>query len=186
MASSLPLQELQFLAPRTTSRHQFYLCRYSSFSRVSLARNNHSRRGLFWRSRIRALKEEGVTYEEREQEFIKEVNGRFELNGNGSASKYETDNGLVVEGYTNGGVVGLVGESESNGNLVKYVNGNGNGAAAVSAAGVVVVEEGERVVSEETRKKRVEEIGKEEAWFKRSTKEQVEVRTWFFISRSWD
>lgn len=175
MASSLPLQELQFLAPRTTSRHQFYLCRYSSFSRVSLARNNHSRRGLFWRSRIRALKEEGVTYEEREQEFIKEVNGRFELNGNGSASKYETDNGLVVEGYTNGGVVGLVGESESNGNLVKYVNGNGNGAAAVSAAEVVVVEEGERVVSEETRKKRVEEIGKEEAWFKRSTKEQVEV-----------
>ncbi|XVF61745.1 hypothetical protein PTKIN_Ptkin08bG0155100 [Pterospermum kingtungense] len=176
MASSLPLQELQFLAPRTTSKHRFYLSRYSSFSRVSLARIGHARSDVYRRSRIRALKEEGVAYEEREQEFIKEVNGRYELNGNGSASKYEYDNGSVVEeAYTNGGVAGLVEESESNGSLVKYVNGNGNGAAVVTAAEVVEEEEEEGVSSEEQRKKRVEEIGKEEAWFKRSTKEQVEV-----------
>ncbi|KAK6238068.1 hypothetical protein QUC31_003537 [Theobroma cacao] len=174
MASSLPLQELHFLSP-TTSKHQFYLSRYSSRSRISLAGNSHLRNGVVSRSRIRALKEEGVAYEEREKEFIKEVNGRLELNGNGSASKYEYTNGSV-EGYSNGGV-GVV-ESESNGSLAKYVNGNGNGngngAAVVTAAEVVVVEE-EGVVSEAARKKRVEDIGKEEAWFKRSTQEQAEV-----------
>ncbi|XWS41491.1 hypothetical protein CRYUN_Cryun17cG0086300 [Craigia yunnanensis] len=170
MASSLPLLELHFLAPRITSRHRFYLSSHSSFSRVSLAGNSHLRKRVVSRSRIRALKDEGVAYEEREQEFIKEVNGRFELKGNGSASKYEYNNGSV-KGYTNGGV-GVV-ESESNGSLVKYVNENGNGAAAVKAAEVVVEEE--VVVSEEARKQRVEEIGKEEAWFKRSTQEQVEV-----------
>lgn len=127
------------------------------------------------RSRVRALREEGVSYEEREREFIKEVNGGFGSNGNGSASEYEYKNGSV-EGYnnTNGGV-GVV-EGESNGSLVKYVNGNGNGAAAeVMAAEVVEVEGKEGVVSEEARKKRVEDIGKEEAWFKRSTQDQVEV-----------
>ncbi|XWS44857.1 hypothetical protein CRYUN_Cryun15aG0085500 [Craigia yunnanensis] len=167
MASSLPLQELHFLSPRTTSKHRFYLSRYSSLSRVSFAGNSNVRNCNISRSRIRALKEEGVAYEEREQEFIKEDNGGFELNGNGSASKYEYNNGSV-EGFTNGGV-GVV-ESESNGSLVKYVNGNGNGA---TAAELLVV--GEGVVSEEVRKTRVEEIGKEEAWFKRSTQEQVEV-----------
>ncbi|WRX10526.1 ABC1 atypical kinase-like domain - like 2 [Theobroma cacao] len=152
MASSLPLQELHFLSP-TTSKHQFYLSRYSSRSRISLAGNSHLRNCVVSRSRIRALKEEGVAYEEREKEFIKEVNGRLELNGNGSASKYEYTNGSV-EGYSNGGV-GVV-ESESNGSLAKYVNGNGNGngAAVVTAAEVVVVEE-EGVVSEAARKKRV-------------------------------
>ncbi|XP_022740136.1 protein ACTIVITY OF BC1 COMPLEX KINASE 8, chloroplastic [Durio zibethinus] len=169
MASiSLSLQNIQFLSPRTTSKHLFYLSRCSSFSTVSLAGNSHLRNVVVLRSGIRALKEEGVAYEEWEQEYIKE------LNGNGTASKYDYDNGSV-KGFTNGGV-GLV-ESESNGSLVKYVNGNGNGTAAAAtatAAEVVVVEE-EGVDSEEVRKKRVEEIGKEEAWFKSSTQEQVEV-----------
>ncbi|KAK5843324.1 protein ACTIVITY OF BC1 COMPLEX KINASE 8, chloroplastic [Gossypium arboreum] len=174
-SSSLPLQELHFLSPRTTSKHRFYLSRCSSLSRVSLAGNGHLRNGVVLRSRVRALKEEGVSYEEREREFINEVNGGFGSNGNGSASKYEYKNGSV-EGYsnTNGGV-GVV-ESDSNGSLVKYVNGNGNGAAAeVMAAEVMQVVEKEGVVSEEARKKRVEDIGKEEAWFKRSTQDQVEV-----------
>ncbi|KAK8305248.1 hypothetical protein V6Z11_D03G048500 [Gossypium hirsutum] len=43
------------------------------------------------------------------------------------------------------------------------------------AAEVMQVVEKEGVVSEEARKKRVEDIGKEEAWFKRSTQDQVEV-----------
>nr|KJB18305.1 hypothetical protein B456_003G046300 [Gossypium raimondii] len=175
-SSSLPLQELHFLSPRTTSKHRFYLSRCSSLSRVSLAGNGHLRNGVV-RSRVRARKEEGVSYEEREREFIKEVNGGFGSNGNGSASKYVYKNGSV-EGYnnTNGGV-GVV-ESEGNGSLVKYVNGNGNGngaAAEVMAAEVMQVVEKEGVVSEEARKKRVEDIGKEEAWFKRSTQDQVEV-----------
>ncbi|KAB2037060.1 hypothetical protein ES319_D03G047600v1 [Gossypium barbadense] len=174
-SSSPPLQEVHFLSPRTTSKHRFYLSRCSSLSRVSLAGNGHLRNGVVLRSRVRALKEEGVSYEEREREFIKEVNGGFGSNGNGSASKYVYKNGSV-EGYnnTNGGV-GVV-ESEGSGSLVKYVNGNGNGAAAeVMAAEVMQVVEKEGVVSEEARKKRVEDIGKEEAWFKRSTQDQVEV-----------
>ncbi|MBA0878524.1 hypothetical protein Goshw_025406, partial [Gossypium schwendimanii] len=180
-SSSLPLQELHFLSPITTSKHRFYLSRCSSLSRVSLAGNGHLRNGVVLRSRVRALKEEGVSYEEREREFIKDVNGGFGSNGNGSASKYVYKNGSV-EGYnnTNGGV-GVV-ESDGNGSLVKYVNGtgngngNGNGAAAeVMAAEVMQVVEKEGVVSEEARKKRVEDIGKEEAWFKRSTQDQVEV-----------
>ncbi|KAG4154225.1 hypothetical protein ERO13_D03G045200v2 [Gossypium hirsutum] len=174
-SSSLPLQEVHFLSPRTTSKHRFYLSRCSSLSRVSLAGNGHLRNGVVLRSRVRALKEEGVSYEEREREFIKEVNGGFGSNGNGSASKYVYKNGSV-EGYNNAnGGVGVV-ESEGNGSLVKYVNGNGNGAAAeVMAAEVMQVVEKEGVVSEEARKKRVEDIGKEEAWFKRSTQDQVEV-----------
>ncbi|KAE8715826.1 ABC2 isoform 2 [Hibiscus syriacus] len=163
MASLLPLLELHFISPAsTTSKH---------------------RNGVVLRSRVRALKEEGVSYEEREQEFLKEVNGRFELNGNGSASKYEYENGSV-DGYTNGGV-GVV-ETESYGNLVKYVNGNGNGAAAeVTVTEVVLVEEeGEAVASEEARKKRVEEIGKEDAWFKRSTKDRSRFKTYSTIQRT--
>ncbi|KAK8977954.1 hypothetical protein V6N11_059583 [Hibiscus sabdariffa] len=175
MASSLPLQELHFLSPTTTttttSKHRFYLSRRSSLSRASFTGNGHLRNGVVLRSRIRALKEEGVSYAEREQEFIKEVNGGFELNGNGSASKYEFKNGSV-DGYINGGVAMV--ETESNGSLVKYVNGDGNGVTAeVTLAEVVSVEGGG--ASEEARKKRVEEIGKEDAWFKRSAKDQVEV-----------
>ncbi|KAE8663675.1 BES1/BZR1-like protein 2-like [Hibiscus syriacus] len=175
MASSLPLLQLHFLFPTSaTSKHRFYLSTRSSLSGVSLTGNSHLRNGVVLRSRVRALKGEGVSYEEREQEFIKEVNGRLKLNGNGSAGKYEYENGSV-DGCTNGGV-GVV-ETESNDSLVKYVNGNGNGAAAeVTVAEVVSVEEeGKGVASEEARKKRVEEIGKEDAWFKRSSKDQVEV-----------
>ncbi|OMO55979.1 hypothetical protein CCACVL1_26855 [Corchorus capsularis] len=118
MASSLPLQELHFLSPRTISisKHRFILSRYSSLSRVSLSRNRYFRNGSVSSSRIRARKEEGVAYEEREQEFIKEVNGRFELNGNGSASKYKYSNGSV-------GVV----ESESDGSLVNKTHVHSGG-----------------------------------------------------------
>lgn len=76
-----------------------------------------------------------------------------DLNGNGSALRYDRR-----------------AESESgagNENLLKYVNGNG--AAVTTAEPVMEEREGRR------EKKSVEEIGLEEAWFKRSGQGKVEV-----------
>ncbi|KAF7834230.1 protein ACTIVITY OF BC1 COMPLEX KINASE 8, chloroplastic [Senna tora] len=88
---------------------------------------------------------------EREKEFVKRVND-VEWSGNGAA-----------DGYVNGSLV-------SNGSLVKYVNGNG------AAAGTVEDDEAFKVKEDEDgRKKRIEEIGKEDAWFKKSGGDQVEV-----------
>ncbi|XP_062007087.1 protein ACTIVITY OF BC1 COMPLEX KINASE 8, chloroplastic [Rosa rugosa] len=154
MAScSLPLPELTFLSPRTTSKRRL------SLSGVPLSKfpiSRYQRCGL--RSRIRAAKEEGVVVvEEREAELIKKVNG---VSGSGYSS-----NGAANK-YSNGSV--RVVESE-NGSLVKYVNGNG-------AAEATVVEEVEVLKSkEEGRQRKIEEIGKEDAWFKQSGLPKVEV-----------
>jgi hypothetical protein len=53
-----------------------------------------------------------------------------------------------------------------------YSNGNRNGVAVKE---VVDVEASK--VNEDGRKRRLEEIGKEDAWFKQTEKEKVEVRT---------
>ncbi|XP_059431726.1 protein ACTIVITY OF BC1 COMPLEX KINASE 8, chloroplastic [Corylus avellana] len=148
MATSLLLPELIFLSPITVPQRR--LC----FSKHSLCRSR--RHSLAVRTRIRAVNEEGVAVEERERRVIKE------LNGNGAASGSSLRYGV----YSNGGVG--VSESE-NGSLVKYVNGNGVAAAEV------VVEVEDPVAKEVGRKRRVEEIGKEDAWFKRAEGESVEV-----------
>ena len=102
-----------------------------------------------------------MAVEERERRLIKE------LNGNGAASGSSSRYGV----YSNGGVG--VSESE-NGSLVKYVKGNGVAAAEV------VVEVEDPAAKEAGRKRRVEEIGKEDAWFKRAEGESVEVK-WVLI-----
>jgi hypothetical protein len=56
-----------------------------------------------------------------------------------------------------------------NGSLVKYVNGNGVAAEVVDD---FVATSKQKEVG---RKKRLEEIGKEDAWFKRNGEPQVEV-----------
>jgi capsid portal protein len=101
-------------------------------------------------TRIRALKEEGALVEERVVSDVK-------WSGNGS----------VVNG-SNGSVRGYVNGS-GNGSLVKYVNGNGVAAEVVED----FVETSKR--KEVGRKKRLEEIGKEDAWFKQNGEPQVEV-----------
>ncbi|KAE7998169.1 hypothetical protein FH972_002742 [Carpinus fangiana] len=148
MATSLLLPELIFLSPQTVPQRR--IC----FSKHSLYRGR--RQSLAVRTRIRAVNEEGVAVEERERRLIKE------LNGNGAASGSSSRYGV----YSNGGVG--VSESE-NGSLVKYVNGNGVAAAEV------VVEVEDPAAKEAGRKRRVEEIGKEDAWFKRAEGESVEV-----------
>ncbi|KAF9681952.1 hypothetical protein SADUNF_Sadunf05G0056800 [Salix dunnii] len=166
MASSLPLQELTFLYPPTVTRkHHHHLL---SLSRHSLSKLDVSNKKQNLKFNIpprtpvvRALSEDTAVIEKREREVLKELNG----NGNGRV------NGSV-ERYVNGGVVCVEeGESSSNGSLMKYANGNGLAAAATAE---IVVEEEKEGLKEDGRKRRIEEIGKEEAWFKRAG-QQVEV-----------
>ncbi|KAG5241738.1 aarF domain-containing protein [Salix suchowensis] len=160
MASCLPLPELIFLSPKTrTPKHHHRLLSLSRHSLYTLnVSSNKIKLNLPLRTPvIRALKEDTAVIEDREREILKELNG----NGNGRV------NGSV-ERYVNGGlVVAKEGESSSNESLVKYVNGNGS--AAVVTAEILVEEK------KEGRKKRIEEIGKEDAWFKRAGEQQLEV-----------
>ncbi|KAF7136361.1 hypothetical protein RHSIM_Rhsim08G0007800 [Rhododendron simsii] len=122
-----------------------------SLSRIPLSKRSKST--LLFRARVQ--REEFIV-EERESE----VNGiNLNGNGNGSGSSYGYNGGVGVIESGNGAV---------NGRLVKYVNGNGAAAPRIDEK---VLESKE----EEVRgKKTIEEIGQEEAWFKRKGKEQVE------------
>ncbi|XP_052190132.1 protein ACTIVITY OF BC1 COMPLEX KINASE 8, chloroplastic isoform X1 [Diospyros lotus] len=118
-----------------------------SLSRIALSRRTRPR--LLLRARVQG-----------EEAVVEEI----ELNGNGSV--------YGRNGMANGGI-GVV-ESQngaSNGSLVKYVNGNG------AAAGIaeVVVESETTAAAAAGKKRTIEEIGQEEAWFKRVGKEQIEV-----------
>ncbi|KGN48799.1 protein ACTIVITY OF BC1 COMPLEX KINASE 8, chloroplastic [Cucumis sativus] len=161
MATSLPLPELVFVSPKrlfSSSSPGCFLYRVP-FSRTCRFR-------VLRRTKLRAVREDGVVAEERENELIKEVNG-YGLGSNGAA--YNGNGDYRYNGWVNGGVTTVESETGgTNGNLVKYVNGNG-----VAAAVVGEIQASESV--EEDRKKRIEEIGKEEAWFKRSDQQQVEV-----------
>ncbi|XP_059624362.1 protein ACTIVITY OF BC1 COMPLEX KINASE 8, chloroplastic [Cornus florida] len=151
--SSLP--ELAFLRPDTNRKLRISLSGFS-VSRI----NSHTKLDLSLRTRTRAVQKEEIVVEERQSELIGEVNG-VELSGNGYSG--------TVERYTNGSV-GVV-ESENgatNGSLVKYVNGNG---VALGIDGGVVESKSEEV----GRKKTIEEIGQEDAWFKKRGQDQVEV-----------
>ncbi|XP_058731451.1 protein ACTIVITY OF BC1 COMPLEX KINASE 8, chloroplastic-like [Vicia villosa] len=103
-------------------------------------------------TRIRAVKEESALIEER----VSDV----KWNRNGTATTVVNGKNGSVRGYVNG---------SENGSLVKYVNGNGVAAEVVED----FVETSKR--KEVGRKKRLEEIGKEDAWFKRNGEAQVEV-----------
>ena len=110
--------------------------------RFSVSRSNALRR-LNFGPRIRSLKREEAVVVEKED-------GEIDLGGNGS---YKYVNGVE---NSNGSVVG------ENGSLIKYVNANGNG----NGNGRIGMKIGEEVV--EKKKKTIEEIGQEDAWFKRS------------------
>ncbi|KAF3549336.1 hypothetical protein DY000_02005794 [Brassica cretica] len=100
--------------------------------------------------RIRASRDDNVAVEDRENAVIN-GNGSVRLNGNGAARK-------SINGDLNGNV-----PLNGNGSLVKYVNGS-------------VTEEVSKKREEEKRQKRVEDIGQEDAWFKKTQqKQQVEV-----------
>lgn len=151
--ASLPLPKLTFLPPEITPKLRLSLSRFSPTRKIKASAR--------LRGQVRTSHEDGVIVEDREIELLSGGNGTANLNGNGGYSY----NGSV-ERYTNGA---------SNGSLSKFVNGNG--AASVTAA-----EEVYEVKAEVSGvgKKTIEEIGQEEAWFKRSGQGQVEVRVLFF------
>ncbi|KAF3440447.1 hypothetical protein FNV43_RR18731 [Rhamnella rubrinervis] len=166
MASSLHVLKLPFLPPQATPKRRLPVFRRNSLSKFSLSRS--SRYNFAFRTRIRTAKEEGgVVVEDKESELIKGLNGSV-LNGNGAAAARTFDSDLGY--YENGSVseVDSVKKGESNGSLAKYVNGNG-------VASEVVEDVQDSGSKEEGRKKRIEEIGKEEAWFKQSGRQEFEV-----------
>jgi hypothetical protein len=130
---------------------QFTLNRRLSFSTRSISRLSTSNVALRT-TRIRAAKDESALAER-----VNDV----EFSGNGVASRSGING--TAGGYVNGAV---------NGSSVEYGYGNGNGVAVRE---VVDVEASK--VNEDGRKRRLEEIGKEDAWFKQTEKEKVEVRT---------
>lgn len=159
--ASLLLPELLFLSPQATLKRRVFLSKPSS----SLSRNlTHGCVSVRTRTRrIRALKEEGsavVEVDERESKLIKELNGN---NGAATTTRYEERR------YSNGVAAAAAAVESENGSLGKYVNGNG---VAAPAAAAEVVEDS--AAKEDGRKRRLEEIGKEDAWFKQAGKE-VEV-----------
>lgn len=166
-SSSLPVPDLAFISSQPTSpKRRLPLSRLSFSSSNQL--NKFALRLRIGPIRASYLKEESLEIEERESQLLKE------LNGNGASSS-TSDYGANGNGlYTNGSVSALESEKEgsSNGSLVKYVNGNG-----VVDADIVVEEKPK--VSEEGRKKRIEDIGKEEVWFKQAGQDQVQV--FFFL-----
>lgn len=160
----------------------------STFSEINfLSPNNCSRRIRFWlptrlnvekkygvilrNTRIVAAKRDELTVlvDEKENEYVTQLNG----SANGSSNGSYGINGSVVEEYAEGSVGVVESESEEvNGSLVKYVNGNGNGGMMKSSDEAVEV----KVEEKNVKKKSIEEIGQEEAWFKQSGGDQVEVR----------
>ncbi|CAL1408974.1 unnamed protein product [Linum trigynum] len=149
-----------FLSPSTVSKRRVSLsgrsCSLNLCSRRSV-QLSYSCRSLRLRTRVRAGKEESAGAVIEERELLRRLNGNGAAGG--SAGEYGSNGSLsngslvAVESEVNGG---------SNGRLSKYVNGNGGFSAAETA--------------EDGRKKRIEEVGKEDAWFKkRSGPGEVEV-----------
>lgn len=162
--SCLPSPELQFLYPQITPKRRLALSKSCS------CRSNHrfSRYIIGLRARICAVKEGGNVIEEGKSELVGRVND-IEWTGNGVAGCGYANNGST-RGYINGSVGVIEGENEvTDGSLVKCVNGNG-------VAGELVEDVKASKTREDGRKKKIEEIGKEEAWFKQNGRKQVEVR----------
>lgn len=150
--STATLPELKFLSPISTSRS--FRFRIPQRSRIKAAAGK---------------REDKVVLEERDAELLRKVNGS--VNGNGSVKRSVDLNGaLLVDKYSNGSVGVIESENES---LMKYVNGNGNGVAGKSAEKVVEVKADE--VVEKRNKKSIDEIGQEEAWFKKNKEVKVSV-----------
>ncbi|KAK6150477.1 hypothetical protein DH2020_015409 [Rehmannia glutinosa] len=152
------LPELIFLSPHNPTKR----LKLSLNKPIDLEPRNSVK---ILKNRIKAVsREESALLEEKDRELATKLNGSVNGNVNGN---YKYSNGSV-ENYTNG-TVKVESEDE---NLVKYVNGNGNGSVAGRSEKVLEVVKVENVISE---KKSVEDIGQEEAWFKRSGQDQVEV-----------
>ncbi|QCE15329.1 hypothetical protein DEO72_LG11g2338 [Vigna unguiculata] len=155
MSSPLHLPELHFLSPQITHKRRISLSKLPS-SAYSFSR--HAASNVTLRAaRIRASRDDSAVAE-RVDDVKWSGNGAPAANGK---DRDVADGNGAVERFANGA---------SNGSLVTYGYENGNGVATEV---VVEVEASKR--NEDGRKKRLEEIGKEDAWFKQTGSEQVEV-----------
>lgn len=149
LASSPPaVRDLLFLRPDSGRRLHVPLLRYQFQSR-------RLRLAPSWIV-LRSVSEERVAVTEvsgeEKGEDSAESDG-YSWNGNGGGFGYE-----VVSASTNGSLDAyLEGNGAGNGSLAKYIGGNGT-----------IGEVADEVSAERKRKKRVEDIGKEEAWFKKT------------------
>ncbi|XP_030527421.1 protein ACTIVITY OF BC1 COMPLEX KINASE 8, chloroplastic [Rhodamnia argentea] len=168
MAASLLFPELAFLSTQATAPTRRLSVSSRSLSRTAFSRRSNNPSVARTRVRARVVKEDDVLPQEaRETELVEKLNG-YPSTCNGAASP---SSGGGDDAYSNGSAghyVEEMGSAEGNGSLVKYAKGNG-GPTSQLLKEVEVVE-----ATEEGRKRRIEEIGKEEAWFKQSGP-QVEV-----------
>lgn len=164
--STLPLPELHFLSSQITPRRRLTVSRFYTVKSIS----GHTGCSVAIRTQIRAVKQEVALIEEKEKELVKRVND-IEWSGNGASGPSGSNHGTngSTKGYVNGSLGVVESENGSNyGSLVKYVNGNG-------AAAEILEDVEASKLKEDGRKRRIEEIGKEDAWFKKSGENQVEV-----------
>ncbi|XP_077213077.1 ABC2 homolog 13 [Tasmannia lanceolata] len=149
-ASSPLLPELSFLSPKTGQKIRIPLIKFQFQNRKYRSISNFG---------SKAVPDEQIAIVEVKGEE-KESSNSYNWNGNESGYEY---NGS--KGSSNGSVREVLsGNGLSNGSLAKYINGNGAATKEVSEA-----------ESEVKRKKKVEEIGQEDAWFKRNKTKGIEV-----------
>ncbi|XP_030463252.2 protein ACTIVITY OF BC1 COMPLEX KINASE 8, chloroplastic isoform X1 [Syzygium oleosum] len=163
--AAAPTRRLSSLSPRALAGT---VASFSSSRRRRSGSGSRRAAGIGVRARV-VKEEEGV--------LVENLNG-YPSNGNGAASTSSGGGGGGGDASYSNGSAGYHADergrsAEDNGSLVKYVEGNGSAAAGASASRLLkeveVVE-----ATEEGRKRRIEEIGKEDAWFKQSGP-QVEV-----------
>lgn len=147
-STSIIANQVNFVSPSNSGRRLRILVHRKinfDFKRSSVRRSGRI---------LAARKEEGTAVvNEKEDEYLNKLNGS--LNGS----------------YRLNGYVAESGSESLNGSFEKYVNGNGNGTLQGSVGDLVEL----KADKESKKKKSIEEIGQEEAWFKRSAGDQVEV-----------
>lgn len=165
--SSLTLPELIFLSPHNPTKR----LKLSLFGPINL---EPRRTVKIPGTRIKAIqREENAVLEEKDRELVTKLNGSV----NGSTNGYYNYGNSSVDNYGNG----TVKVESADENLLKYVNGNGNGNGSVTVRSEEEVLETVKMEEVISKKKSVEEIGQEEAWFKQSGQDQVEVYCCIYI-----
>ncbi|KNA18306.1 hypothetical protein SOVF_072140 [Spinacia oleracea] len=159
MALSLSVTSHSLLEFTPLNQHTFRRLRFYSSSKIRTSLNP---KPLRFRQ-IRAVRENTIPpKEEREVPVINGVDS-LKLNGNGSVGSYLNGNGGV--------------KGSGNGRLVKFVDGD-SVVATNGVAGGVSDAKVAAIVAEQTKavkKKSVEDIGQEDAWFKQGGRDQLEV-----------
>ena len=159
------------MASTSSTVHEVFLFRRGSGNWIVSARRNslkirEIRGGLRFASSFRARSAADDRIAVLEDEELMRKLDSYDRNGNGNGNgraKYLSEESRDSAFYVNG---------NGNGSLATYVNGNG----VVKSDVVEEVKEKKK----EIRTRTIEEIGQEEAWFKKDGKDKLEVIFCFF------